>query len=189
MLCVFACTGSSEEQEYSIPSPLCGVELDRALYSPIFPPGEQVHVNEYFNETGERIDSAGSCTVDVDSEQAIQIDWRGALSNLGREPGVADYLDGYNDRTGDVGTYDMREADQVTGNPHETWVWPDLAATSVTCESSSIDMVALNLVIRLDWFGDETFGDEDYTEPLTELIGPFADELVRRIGERICTPA
>jgi hypothetical protein len=184
---LIACACSTnEERDYSIPNPLCGVELNSALYDPIFPSGDEVNVSDLFRESGGNLLAAGECIAEVDGEQAIFIDLMGSDSNRYEQSGIAEYLDSYRDRNGDTGAYRTEDAERVTQSPHETWVWSDFAATSIACASSRTDLQTVNVSIRLDWFGDESFGDEDYSEALAELIGPFADEVVRQIGERYC---
>jgi hypothetical protein len=182
MACTFSCSSNSQENEraYTIPNPLCGVELDTALYRPIYPPGEEADVTNYYHEyeNGE-LDPTGECVVEVDEAQAIYIETRAETN-----PGINNFLSSYRDEAGRSGSYRVEDAEQVADGPRETWVWPDLAVTSVACGSSSIDLETVNVSIRLDWVGEE-----DYSDPLQELIEPFAAEQLRRIGERTCDPA
>ncbi|MGP3967038.1 hypothetical protein [Streptomyces sp. 6N223] len=184
-VCTFSCTnaGDGERREYDIPKPLCKIDVDPSLYGPLFPPGESVDVTDYNDDIGGgHLSATGECIVDVDGARAIYIEIRAADSSL--HSGVDFYLLNYLDRRGDVGTYTLHDARQVADRPRETWVWPDFAATSLLCASSSVDFPAIIVSVRLDWVGSE-----DYSEQLQDFIGPFADEQLRRIGERACTPA
>jgi hypothetical protein len=182
---VAACSsgGGNGKREYAIPHPLCKIDIDRSLYQSLFPAGSKVSVTDYNGDMGGgELASTGECIVEVDDALAIYIEIRAVKPP--DHPGVEAYVQNYLDRRGNLGTYQIQEARQVADGPHETWVWPDFAATSTLCESSSIDFTAINVSVRLDWVSDD-----DHSEPLEEFIGPFAAEQVRRIGERTCTPA
>jgi hypothetical protein len=179
MACIFGCSDDGEQsREYALPETLCGFGIDTALYSPIFPPGDNLNVTSGYEEYETGImPPVAECFIDVDDESAIYIET--ITEDSGDSPGVAGYLSEY------MGPdYDLEDGQQVAGSPRETWVWPDFVTTNIACQSSSTDFRAINVSIRLDWVKDD-----DYSEPLRELIEPFAAEQLRRIGERTCTPA
>jgi hypothetical protein len=183
----FGCTGSGEEaeREYAIPNPLCYVEMDPALYRPIFPPGGQVDVTNDYYEHG-RLVSTGECIIEVDEELAIYIETRSVHpDDYGvNRPGVEPYVDDYRDEEGQRGTYEMEHGEQISEGPREAWVWSDFAAMSYQCESSNNEFTAVDISIRLDWVGDD-----DFSDPLAELIVPYGNEQIRMIGEDVCSVA
>jgi hypothetical protein len=184
------CTGAEDDErrDYSIPNPLCKIRLDSRLYEPVFPGGSEVDVYDEYLGLGGEILPSGECAVEVDGEPAIYIESRTTDQNLswaseGR-PSIEPYVNEYNDRNGERDPRNISDAERVSGFPHEAWVWNDLAVATMLCESSVNGFSAINVSIRLDWVN----GGEDLSEPLKELIIPFAEEMVRSVGERACRP-
>jgi hypothetical protein len=181
-----ACSGEGDqdEREYAMPNPLCGIRLSNSLYQPIFPPGEKAEVENYYAEAGGRLVSPGACEVDVDGELSIYIETASVdpdlTGNPGEQaPGIEPYIRYYRDSEGEEGTYELAHARKITDGLGESWVWPDLAVTSVECRSSSDGNTGINISIRLDWLSE----DEDLSDPLADLIVPFAEEQLRKIGD------
>lgn len=176
---------SEEQRRYEIPQTLCDTQVERHLLAPLFPAGEQLEILDHYDDSNSgRLTPNGQCIVEVDGTPSIYIESDAASSALSEKPGVAHYLSTYLDGSGNQGTYSTSGAERVAESPRETWVWPDMAATSVLCESSSVGFSAVNVSVRLDWVGDE-----NYSQQLGDVITPFATELLKRIGERTCTPA
>ncbi len=182
MACTFACTTENKTRNYDIPDPLCGNEIDSALYEPLFPPGDEIEVFDYYNivSSGE-LSPTGECFAEVDGEQAIFIDMFPGESTTTDSSDLVHYA---NNIMGVSGTYSLQDAEQIDESPRETWVWSDFVVASAVCESSSNDFSNIFMSVKLDWVGDD-----DYRDSLRELIDPLVDEQLNRIGDRACTPA
>lgn len=101
----------------------------------------------------------------------------------GQLPDVENYLDAAYIDSEDFRPHDIDDANQISAAPREIRVWPDLAAASVTCKSSGANFSALNFSISLYWVDEE-----DLSDALAEIMVPFVDEQVEKIGTLFCVP-
>ncbi|MDT0307573.1 hypothetical protein RM780_11435 [Streptomyces sp. DSM 44917] len=180
-VCSACSSGAGEEgtREYSVPNPLCTVELPAGLYDPVYPPGEAAEVvREFLVHSDETLSPVGECVVAVDGTTAVSVD-ASASSDGGIAPGVAPYLHEF----GYDHAYDLADAESFTEGPRETAVWADFAVTHVACVSSpELDLTGVTVSIRLDW----AQGGPDRREELRELIGPYADAYLARLAPGTC---
>ncbi|MDT0308627.1 hypothetical protein RM780_16910 [Streptomyces sp. DSM 44917] len=170
-----ACSGgepsSEEERSYEIPDALCGVEIDRDLFDPLFPPGEAIE------EDGEFLDAAGDgsfdpalgCHVWVDEISAVAV-----TAERTRSEGVAAVIEELNWEGGSEGS------ESLPDGPFEAQVWSDRAIAYVPCPGDLPDYVGFGVAI------DTTGQEEDHSETLAQVIGPYTEAFLAHMEPGAC---
>jgi hypothetical protein len=144
---------SPTEREYALPETLCGLDVPKDLYDPLFPPGSDVKVEGF---PGLPYLSADRCHVSVDGEEAI-------LADTGGEDSFQGYMDG----VGRHYDYDMDDGTPVEGE-FEAMAWPGFVVAGTSCRPGAIiDSFTVGIV------ADYPEDDEESVRVLSDLIQPF----------------
>ncbi len=176
-----SCSASEPgERKYEIPAALCGVDIGSELYSTIFPPGETIRLAEPSEYESGLMFSDGSCTVYVDDKVVISVDSKGSRERTSGggplAPGISPYLES---RGFDLS---IEESKLIKESPHEVRVWENFAAVHVPCaQSSGMDYTGMN--VSIDLRGNT---DRDFSDDLKEIIEPYAEERIAKMGSGIC---
>ncbi|WP_030736690.1 hypothetical protein [Streptomyces sp. NRRL F-2890] len=124
--------------------------------------------------------SDGSCTVYVDDKVVISVDSKGSRERTSGggplAPGISPYLES---RGFDLS---IEESKLIKESPHEVRVWENFAAVHVPCaQSSGMDYTGMN--VSIDLRGNT---DRDFSDDLKEIIEPYAEERIAKMGSGIC---
>ncbi|MEV8117448.1 hypothetical protein AB0O69_21510 [Streptomyces xiamenensis] len=153
VLLITSCGGDSAERNYAVPSDLCGLDVPRDLYDPVFPPGSQLAVEDSFDLSGPLTLLGDTCTIEVDGSQVVH---------------SATYAWDSFDKVS-VGE---GEGEAVSG-AFNAMVWPGVAMAQAPCTiavSESHHMTE-SFMISLEMTHPE--GDEESVEVLSQLIQPY----------------
>jgi hypothetical protein len=67
--------GEEAKREYAVPGDLCEIDVTRALYEPLFPPGSNLQVvDDISKDESGNIGYGSSCVISVDDSYAITVD-------------------------------------------------------------------------------------------------------------------
>ncbi len=143
-----------------MPETLCGFDLAKDLYDPLFPPGSDLIVTDYPDDTLMAIDS---CEIGLDGNEIIRSETSGAYS-------FQDYMDA----VGRNYDYDVKDGSPVDGE-FEAMVWPGFAIAGTACEPGEM----------IDWFTvglrvEHPDDDDESVRVLSELIQPFMQAAVEK---------
>jgi hypothetical protein len=172
-----SCSTTAEEPgrdsiNYTIPPSLCGTEISQDLYSAVLPQGDSIDVEDRSRERSDGYTSpVGNCFLHVDGSTAL------TLHSIPSEDGIG--LAGYHDAL----TRGIEESEEIeTDDGWEARVWPNFVAVHVNCTGSERNYTGINLSIRLDWLT----GEQDYSEPLADLIIPYTEKRIADLPPDSC---
>jgi hypothetical protein len=157
------------EREYALTDTLCGLNVPRDLYDPLFPPGSDLSVEDF---TGMPYMTSGyRCLVSVDDEQVILAETRGddGFQSFLMNPGNDDLEE----------EYAIADGTPVEGE-YEAMVWPGFAIAGTSCEPGT-SIHSFTIGIQAEYPED----DEESVRALSELIQPFMRAAVE---QSVCTP-
>lgn len=173
---VFLTRGSDgpAEREYAVPDTLCGLDVPRELYEPLFPPGRDLRIEQsYEGSTG--LATLDQCRITVDGELVIWSDTSGL-------DGFQAFIDGRSAalvrETGELG-YEVPEGTPVSGE-FEAMAWPGFAIAGTSCEPGQI-IHSFTVGLGASHLAD----DAESVETFAALIQPF---MAAAVDASVCSP-
>jgi hypothetical protein len=169
--------GDPTEREYALPDTLCGLDVPRDLYAPLFPPGSDLSTERFSALPSDNIASLDHCLIEVGGELAIWSDATGDDTFPLYMSSRYDPLFVY-EREESL-EYDMADGTPVDGE-FEAMVWPGFAIAGTSCRPGE-NINSFTVGIRADYPEDE----EESVRVLSALIQPF---MRAAVDSSICEP-
>ncbi|MGP3968130.1 hypothetical protein [Streptomyces sp. 6N223] len=152
------------QREYALPDTLCGLEVPRDLYAPLFGPGARLSVEGSFEDTT-GLATMDRCTIELDGELTLWTEVSGQDSFEGELASTSNYIAGEPVEL----DYEMADGVPVDGE-YEAMVWPGYALAGTSCRPSPGAITnSFTLVLRAEHPDDE----EESVQVLSALIQPY----------------
>jgi hypothetical protein len=162
------CGSDPTEREYAVPETLCGLEVHRELYAPLFPPGSDLIDGTFMGIPHLTVDT---CEVSVDDEEIIESETSGFSTY--REFMLGAGLRRYDE------DYDVEDGTPVDGE-FDAMVWPGLVIARTPCEEGEA-IHSFMIGIRTAYPDDE----EESVRVLSELSQPY---MRAALDASVCAP-
>lgn len=169
------CAKDADEatRTYPLPHELCGTQIDRESFDPVFPPGDTLETDAHITETTDKNTTAThNCVVTVDGSRAF------SLSSI-----PATQADGVEDYISERGfTLDTDNPEYRSTGSYEIFTWPHIAVGFSNCTESQLGNSGVGFIIDI---GEEQKLKD--IESLSAALESYMDGRISQIGPESCT--